>query len=95
MESNLGLSIIRSARAEPLTRDYAQRSCSKLLSLASFATLRNRLVSMGEGFGSPGMSESVPGVEITDEKAPFVEVVAEALGLKKLRIVETGGNVYP
>jgi arginine deiminase len=39
-------------------------------------------------------SDKAPGVEITDEKAPFVEVVAEALGLKELRIVETGGDVY-
>jgi arginine deiminase len=35
-----------------------------------------------------------PGVEVTEEKAPFIEVVAEALGLKELRIVETGGDVY-
>jgi len=34
------------------------------------------------------------GVELHKDKGTFVEVVAEALGLKKLRVVETGGNAY-
>ena len=34
------------------------------------------------------------GVEVTIEKQPFLEVVAEALNLKKLRVVETGGDSY-
>ncbi len=35
------------------------------------------------------------GVHVTDEGArPFVDVVAEALGLDELRSVETGGDVY-
>jgi arginine deiminase len=34
------------------------------------------------------------GVELHKEKKSFVEVIAEALGLKKLRVVETGGNAY-
>lgn len=34
------------------------------------------------------------GIEVTREKKPFIEVVAEALNLKKLRVVETGGNAY-
>ncbi|MGW0629032.1 arginine deiminase [Streptomyces sp. NPDC002758] len=39
--------------------------------------------------------DRAPGVEITDEgSTPFVEVVAEALGLPRLRVVETGGDVY-
>ncbi len=33
-------------------------------------------------------------VDVTVEKKPFVDVVAEALGLKKLRVVETGGDSY-
>jgi arginine deiminase len=33
-------------------------------------------------------------VDVTEERQPFVDVVAEALGLGKLRIVETGGDVY-
>jgi arginine deiminase len=34
------------------------------------------------------------GIDVTVERRPFVEVVARALGLDKLRIVETGGDVY-
>ena len=34
------------------------------------------------------------GVELHKDSKPFVEVVAEALGLKKLRVVETGGSAY-
>jgi arginine deiminase len=32
-------------------------------------------------------------IDVTEETKPFVDVVAEALGLKKLRVVETGGDV--
>jgi arginine deiminase len=39
-------------------------------------------------------SDRASGIEVTEEKVPFVEVVAEALGLKELRIVATGGDVY-
>jgi len=34
------------------------------------------------------------GVDVTDEQRPFLEVVAQALGLGELRTVETGGDVY-
>ena len=34
------------------------------------------------------------GVELHAEKKPFVDVVAQALGFKKLRIVEAGGSDY-
>jgi arginine deiminase len=34
------------------------------------------------------------GIEVHQEKKKFVEVVAEALGLKALRVVETGGDAY-
>jgi arginine deiminase len=40
-------------------------------------------------------SDRAPGVEVTDEGSKrFVEVVAEALGLPELQVVETGGDVY-
>ncbi|MBV9390048.1 MAG: arginine deiminase [Chroococcidiopsidaceae cyanobacterium CP_BM_ER_R8_30] len=39
-------------------------------------------------------SDKPPGYEITKESEPFVDVVASSLGLKKLRVVETGGNAY-
>ena len=34
------------------------------------------------------------GVDVTDESRPFVDVVAAALDLEELRIVETGGSIY-
>ncbi|MFJ2181143.1 arginine deiminase [Streptomyces anulatus] len=40
-------------------------------------------------------SDLAPGIEITDEGGtPFTEVVARALGLPQLRVIETGGDVY-
>lgn len=40
----------------------------------------------------PGDNPS--GIEFHKDDKPFVNVVGEALGLKKLRVVETGGNAY-
>jgi arginine deiminase len=34
------------------------------------------------------------GVEVSEEKKPFVDVVAESLGLSELRVLVTGGDVY-
>ncbi len=39
-------------------------------------------------------SDKAPGIEITEEKKIFVDVVAEALNFKKLRVVENGGDAY-
>jgi arginine deiminase len=39
-------------------------------------------------------SDKSGGVELVKESKPFVDVVAEALNLPKLRVVETGGNDY-
>ena len=39
-------------------------------------------------------SDKSSGLELTRDDAPFTDVVAEALGLKKLRIIETAGNAY-
>jgi arginine deiminase len=40
-------------------------------------------------------SDRSPGIEVTDERSrPFVDVVAESLGMPELRVVETGGDVY-
>ncbi|MFC8495648.1 arginine deiminase [Streptomyces sp. NPDC057235] len=39
--------------------------------------------------------DRAPGIEITDEgSTPFADVVAGALGLPRLRVIETGGDVY-
>ncbi len=39
-------------------------------------------------------SDSPGGLELTGEDKPFVAVVADALGLDELRVVETGGDAY-
>ena len=39
-------------------------------------------------------SDKQHGIEVTLEKQPFVDVVAEALNFKKLRVIETGGDHY-
>ncbi|MFQ4141045.1 arginine deiminase [Chlorogloeopsis sp. ULAP02] len=39
-------------------------------------------------------SDKSPGYELIQESKPFVDVVASSLGLKKLRVIETGGNAY-
>lgn len=40
-------------------------------------------------------SDRSPGVEVLDHgNAPFVDIVARALGLEELRVIETGGDVY-
>ena len=41
-----------------------------------------------------GPSNHPSGVEFVAEKKPFVDVVAQALGFKKLRVVEAGGSDY-
>jgi arginine deiminase len=42
----------------------------------------------------PGDRVNGTGFEVTEERRPFVDVVARALGLDELRIVETGGSIY-
>ena len=39
-------------------------------------------------------SDKPSGIELVKEKGRFTDVVAQSLGLKKLRVVETGGNAY-
>ncbi len=39
-------------------------------------------------------SDSPRGLDVIEETKPFVEVVANALGLGALRVVETGGTAY-
>lgn len=38
--------------------------------------------------------DKAPGVEVIEESAPFVDVVAGALGVDRMRVVETGGTAY-
>jgi len=48
-----------------------------------------------DGINTFSLRPGVTGpVEVTEEKKPFIGVVTEALGLKELRVIETGGDVY-
>jgi arginine deiminase len=38
--------------------------------------------------------DDATGIDVTDESQPFTDVVAQALGLAELRVVETGGSIY-
>ena len=38
--------------------------------------------------------DSLSGLEVTEEKHPFLDVVRDGLGLKRLRTVPTGGDTY-
>ena len=57
-------------------------------------TLYPRIVDSIHTFSlRPG--DTASGVEVTDEgPRRFVDVVAESLGLPRLRVIETGGDVY-
>ncbi|MEV0355756.1 arginine deiminase [Nocardia sp. NPDC050697] len=39
-------------------------------------------------------ADRAPGIEVVEESGPFLEVVAAALNLSALRVVETGGGYY-
>jgi arginine deiminase len=39
-------------------------------------------------------SDKDPGVEVVEEKASFVDVVAESLNLDALQVIGTGGDIY-
>ncbi|MFF6787912.1 arginine deiminase [Streptomyces filamentosus] len=75
------------------------RSAMHLDTVFTFAdrdvvTLYPRIVDAIHSF-SLRPSDRAPGVEITDEgDTPFTDVVAKALGLPGLRVIETGGDVY-
>ena len=49
---------------------------------------------LDSGILLPAEPTPVTDVELRKDEKPFVDVVAEALGLNKLRVVETGGNAY-
>ena len=39
-------------------------------------------------------ADEAPGLRVVEETKPFLEVVANALGMESLRVIETGGNAY-
>jgi arginine deiminase len=79
-----GMPKLRSAMHLDTVFTFADRDC---------ATIYPEIV---DGIHPFTLRPAGPGaaVDVTEENKPFTEVVAEALGLGKLRIVETGGDIY-
>ncbi|TWI06287.1 arginine deiminase [Luteimonas cucumeris] len=80
-----GMPKLRAAMHLDTVFTFADRDC---------VTIYPEIVNQIHSFSiRPG--DKAPGIEITDEKdKPFVDVVAEALNFKKLRVVENGGDAY-
>lgn len=57
------------------------------------ATAHRPIVDFIETF-SLWPTDRTPGVEVVAERLPFLDVVAEALDLAELRVIETGGDAY-
>jgi arginine deiminase len=79
-----GMPKLRSAMHLDTVFTFADRDC---------ATIYPEIVDNIHTF-SLRPAGSGAGVDVTEEQRPFVEVVASALGVGKLRIVETGGDTY-
>ena len=79
-----GMPKLRSAMHLDTVFTFADRDC---------ATIYPEIVNNIHTF-SLRPADSGETVDVTEEQSPFTDVVAEALGLGKLRIVETGGDVY-
>ena len=79
-----GMPKLRAAMHLDTVFTFADRDC---------ATSYPEIVNSIHAFSlRPGGGPS--GVEVTEEREQFTDVVAKALGIGKLRIVETGGDVY-
>ena len=79
-----GMPKLRAAMHLDTVFTFADRDVVTSTPTSSTTSQRSRCV--------PGDGD--PGVEVIEETKPFVEVVAAALGLGSLRIVETGGTKY-
>ena len=62
----------------------------------SFLNYAQRVCARSEAYDRGGHrpADNSAGLDLRRDEKPFVDVVAEALGLKKLRVIETGGNAY-
>jgi arginine deiminase len=79
-----GLPRLRAAMHLDTVFTFADRDC---------ATIYPEIVNNIHTF-SLRPTESGTGVDVVEEREPFIDVVADALGVPKLRVVETGGDVY-
>lgn len=79
-----GIPKLRSAMHLDTVFTFADRDC---------ATIYPDIVGAIHPFSLRPGGDGAP-VDVTEEREPFTDVVAKALGIGKLRIVETGGDIY-
>jgi len=77
-----GLPKLRSAMHLDTVFTFADRDCVTI-----YADIVNSIRTFT-------LRPATSGVEVTEEGAPFTDVVAKALDIEQLRVVETGGDVY-
>jgi arginine deiminase len=80
-----GMPKLRSAMHLDTVFTFADRDCA-----TSYADIVEGI----HTFSLRPSGRATAGVEVTEEREPFTDVVAKALGIGKLRIVESGGDVY-
>jgi len=83
-----GMPKLRSAMHLDTVFTFADRDCVTI-----YADIVNSIPTFSLRPGS-GRAAKGAGVEVTEERERFTDVVAKALGIGKLRVVETGGDVY-
>jgi arginine deiminase len=90
-----GMPKLRSAMHLDTVFTFADRDCVTIYAdiVNSINTFSLRPAGSGRSTKGAGSGRGT-GVEVTEEREPFTDVVAKALGIGKLRIVETGGDVY-
>jgi arginine deiminase len=88
-----GMPKLRSAMHLDTVFTFADRDCVTIYAdiVNSIPTFSLRPGSLRPGSGRAAMGA---GVEVTEERERFTDVVAKALGIGKLRVVETGGDAY-
>jgi arginine deiminase len=88
-----GMPKLRSAMHLDTVFTFADRDCVTIYAdiVNSIPTFSLRPGSLRPG---SGRAATGAGVEVTEERERFTDVVAKALGIGKLRVVETGGDAY-
>jgi arginine deiminase len=88
-----GLPKLRAAMHLDTVFTFADRDCATIYPdiVTGIHTFSLRPADTAEGTGEDTGEDMV---EVTEEKRSFIDVVKDALGLRRLRLVETGGDVY-
>ncbi len=87
-----GLPKLRAAMHLDTVFTFADRDCATIYPDIVTGIHTFSLRPADTGAADTGSADT--GVEVTEEKLPFIDVVKNALGLRELRLVETGGDVY-